>query len=155
MTAKKPPVHLERHEVPMPPEVRKAFQIWLYQPRRNLAAIGEKMGVARSTILGYSKRYAWTKRAQAHDTMLDQTLLEMSAEATAAAREAQLKAIRKLVENLGLRMNRKGFVSRLRPEDVVRCLNLMVKLDRLTVGQSTENVQQSHEDALRELEGEE
>ena len=143
----------EPHEKPMPPNIRKLFKQWLrMRPKRNLKALSAETGVDYQGLKKTAALYGWGRRGRDHDAMVDKDVLEMSAEATATARERQLRQIRRLIEELGLRITRRGFVGRLRPEDAVRALNIMVKLDRLTVGQSTENVQQRHEDALDALE---
>lgn len=117
--------------------------------RRNLRGLAEEMGIKRWMNLGdLSSKYNWVERCEAYDAEIERQI-----------REQQEQAILKMNKDhadLAAQMVRKAAKRLLTiPEeeltaaDIVRLVDVGVKIERLSRGESTENKQISGETTLK------
>ena len=117
--------------------------------RRNLRGLAEEMGIKRWMNLGdLSAKYKWVERCEAYDAEIERQI-----------REQQEQAILKMNKDhadLAAQMVRKAAKRLLTiPEeelsaaDIVRLVDVGVKIERLSRGESTENKQISGETTLK------
>lgn len=116
--------------------------------RRNLRGLAEEMGIKRWMNLGdLSAKYKWVERCEAYDAEIERQI-----------REQQEQAILKMNKDhadLAAQMVRKAAKRLLTiPEeelsaaDIVRLVDVGVKIERLSRGESTENKQISGETTM-------
>jgi hypothetical protein len=112
---------------------------------RSLKRVGEELKISGALAGRWSSRYGWVARAQAWDDRLDAEAQKAKIKAQAKAREEMTERHAKLAKVLQSKV-----VERLQnlnprelsPGDVAKWVDVAVKVERLSYGEPTENVDQ-------------
>jgi len=117
--------------------------------RRNLRGLAEEMGIKRWMNLGdLSAKYKWVERCEAYDIEIErqnreqqeQAILKMNKDHADLAAQMVRKAAKRLLTIPE---------EELSAADIVRLVDVGVKIERLSRGESTENKQISGETTLK------
>jgi len=110
---------------------------------RNLKDVGEKLGKSHSLIKRWSSQHNWVERAQAFDEEMDKRAVlenaqlrkQMIKEHAEVSRELLLK-VKDAVEHIK--------AETLSPYEIAKLLEIAVKVERLSRGESTDIAEISH-----------
>ena len=131
-------------------DVNDAFEYYYsLGPERTYKKIAEKFGVSINTVKKWAQRYGWRKRKSDRDTLIQKRVEEELNEEIVKVRTKYRNVIKDAFETIGDDLNRivekleagnkLEWVKDIRDfERLVNCIERLIKLDLLLMGESTE-----------------
>lgn len=115
-------------------------------PDRALRKVAHELSKSYPVILKWNNRWFWQERVAAYDQYLDRIKLEAQAKARQEMAERQAREGKSL-QNLAIGavahlLGEDGKPKKLKASDIARLLEVGVKIERLAVGEPTENVKE-------------
>lgn len=105
---------------------------------RNYDAVAEEVGVSKSTVEEWASKFKWKDRVAAWEEHLDKIKTETISDEYKKMVESHLRITSSLREKIEKRV-RMLEPEELSPNDLARLLDLLVKVERLSIGEPTEN----------------
>jgi hypothetical protein len=125
-----------------PPKAFQAFTIYRNMPanERSVRKTAEKLGRYASYMEKWCSKWSWVERARAHDAFVDKETRESAQREREIMVEMHIKAARAMITK-ALQGLQKIPVDEMTAQDVTKMIDVAAKLERLSRGDATENVE--------------